>query len=476
MTKGELRVIERTPAEEAQYQKMTTTPIPRLIGTLAVPTIISMLVTSIYNMADTFFVSQLGTSATGAVGVVFSIMAIIQAVGFTIGMGSGSIVSRLLGQQEREKASECLSTAFVMAVGLGLIITLAGMCFSDPLMRLMGATETILPYARDYASYIFFGAPVMCASFVLNNNLRAEGRAFLSMIGLGLGGVLNIALDPLFIFTFGLGISGAAIATLISQCVSMCILLFFFLSGKSVNRLNFKRICPRLELYGRIIKTGFPSFCRQGLASIATIALNVHAAMYGDPAVAAMSIVGRTFMLVLSVMIGFGQGFQPVVGYNFGAQKYGRVRQAFRFSIKIGVIMLTCLAIAGFVFAPQIMAMFRKDDPDVIAIGTFAFRAQCIVLPLQPLIVISNMMFQSLGKSFRATFISASRQGIFFLPLIFILPRVWGLTGVQITQTCADILTFLCCIPFVLPFMRELKQMDLETQNIEEVERTATRE
>lgn len=301
-------------AGDAQYRKMTQTPIPRLVATLAVPTIISMLVTAVYNMADTFFVAQLGTSAAGAVGIVFSLMAVIQAIGFMLGMGAGNLVSRYLGAKEQRQADCAASTTFFTALAFGLGITVLGTLFLDPLMRVLGATPTILPYARDYARYILFGAPVMCASFVLNNILRGEGKAMLAMVGIGLGGVLNIGLDPLFIYTFGLGIAGAAIATLLSQCVSFAILLSCFLRRKSAVRLHIGQVSRKAEVYARIIKTGMPSFCRQSLASVATVLLNVNAAVYGDAAVAAMSVVGRIFMFVFSFMLGFGQGFQPVAG------------------------------------------------------------------------------------------------------------------------------------------------------------------
>lgn len=451
-------------AHTAQYAKMTGTPIPKLVVTLAIPTIISMMTTAIYNMADTFFVSQLGTSAAGAVGIVFSLMAVIQAIGFMLGMGAGSLNSRLLGAQKNREADEVGSTAFFCALGFGLLLTVGGLIFLDPLMRILGATETILPYARSYAQYILYGAPIMCSSFVLNNLLRSQGKALLAMCGIATGGVLNIALDPLFIFGFGLGIGGAALATLISQCISFCILLSFFLFHKSVVNISLFKISRHGMIYWRIIKTGLPSFCRQGLASAATVALNVAAAPYGDPAIAAMSIVGRIFMLILSAMLGFGQGYQPVIGFNYGAAKYDRVRQAFRFALTVGTILLTCLGLVCYIFAPQIMALFRADDAEVIAIGTVACRAQCVALVFQPLIVICNMTFQVLGRAWQATFVSSCRQGIFFLPLIFLLPALFGLTGVQFTQPVADLLTFACCFPFLRGYFKDLKKLELAAQ------------
>ena len=447
---------EEETEEQKQYRRMTQTPIHKLITTLAVPTIISMMVTAVYNMADTFFVSQLGTSAAGAVGIVFSLMALIQAVGFMLGIGSGSLISRLLGQKKKEEADQVGSTGFFMALVFGLVVTVLGLVFLKPLMRLLGSTPTILPYASDYAKYILLGAPVMGGSFVLNNVLRSEGKATLSMVGISLGGILNIILDPIFIFGMGLGISGAAIATVLSQCVSFFILLGCFLTKKSTVRLHIRNISRKGSTYVDIVTTGFASFCRQGLASIATAVLNIQAAAYGDPAVAAMSIVGRIFMLVLAAMIGFGQGFQPVAGFNYGAKNYRRVKEAFFFSLKTGIVLMSILAVAGWITAPSLMALFRKEDAQVIAIGAYAVRAQCLVLPLFPLGVISNMTFQVIGKSLWATLLSAARQGIFFLPLILLLPPVIGLYGVQLTQPLADLFTFAACFFFLVPFFREL--------------------
>ncbi len=448
----------------SQVEKMTTQPIPRLITTLAVPTIVTMLITSIYNMADTFFVSQLGTSATGAVGIVFSLMAIIQAVGFTLGIGSGSLISRMLGARKHAEAEKIASTGFFAAIAFGLLLTGFGLFFIDPLMALLGATKTILPYARDYAKYILLGAAVMSSSFVLNNVLRSEGKATLAMVGITAGGLLNIVLDPIFIFTFRLGIAGAAIATILSQIISFLILLSCFLRHKSLLHLGFRNISWKWEDLSAIIKTGLPSFFRQGLASIATVMLNVNAAVYGDAAVAAMSVVGKVFMLILSVLIGFGQGYQPVVGFNYGAGCYQRVKQSFTFTTIVSFVMMGILAAAGFVFAPQVIQLFTKADAQVLEIGTYAMRAQCLALFIQPLGVISNMTFQSIGKPAEATFLSACRQGVFFLPLIIILPRLWQLRGVELTQPLADVLTFIVCFPFLFKFFKELNQKIAEQE------------
>lgn len=444
--------------QNQQFQKMTQTPVGKLIATLSIPTIISMLVTSVYNMADTFFVSKLGTSASGAVGIVFSVMAIIQAIGFTFGMGSGSWISRLLGAKEEEKAKEVAATGFYSAIFLCTLMSIIGEWKIDDLMRILGASETILPYARDYARYILLAAPIMASSFVLNNILRSEGHAKFAMIGITTGGILNIVLDPIFIFTFNLGISGAALATALSQLISFLILLSYFVMHKTTTRLGIQRLSKNPGTYYQIIKNGLPSFSRQGLASIASILLNKQATIYGDAAVAAMAIVTKIFMMIFSVMIGFGQGYQPVVGFNFGAGIMDRVKKAMKFTLKVGIIGMSSAAVILFFAAPLLMGLFISDDPAVLEIGTMALRAQAISMPLIPIGTVSNMTFQSIGKSWKATIMSSMRQGIFFIPLIFILPAIFGLWGVTMTQAASDVLTALACTPFLYSFYKNLTE------------------
>ena len=442
--------------QNQQYEKMTVTPVGKLIAGLSVPTIISMLVTAVYNMADTFFVSKLGTSASGAVGIVFSVMAIIQAIGFTFGMGSGSWISRLLGAKEEEKSKEVAATAFYSAIFLGILMTVFGEWKLLELMRLLGASDTILPYATEYARYIFLAAPFMCSSFVMNNILRSEGHAKFAMIGITAGGVLNIALDPLLIFGFSMGITGAAVATAFSQLVSFLILLSWFLMKKTTTRLGIFRLSKKPATYLQIIKNGLPSFSRQGLASIASILLNTTATVYGDAAVAAMTIVTKIFMLVFSVMIGFGQGYQPVAGFNFGAGKMDRMKKAIRFTLGVGTVGMTVAAVILFTLAPWFMGLFISDDPAVLEIGMVALRAQALSMPLIPIGTVANMTFQSVGKAWKATLMASMRQGIFFIPLIFILPAMFGLWGVASAQAVSDVLTAVACIPFLLHFYRKL--------------------
>lgn len=442
--------------ENSQFAKMTETPVKPLVAGLAVPTIISMLVTSVYNTADTFFVSKLGTSASGAIGIVFSLMAVIQAVGFTLGMGSGSAISRLLGQRKNDEADCYASSGLAASAVFGLLLGITGLLTLEPLMRLLGSTETILPYAAEYGKYILISAPFMTMTFVLNNILRSEGKARLSMIGLASGSILNIGLDPLMIFVFDMGITGAAAATLIGNIISFCILLYFFLAKKTTVRLSVQSISRSPMLYLKIIRNGLPSFCRQGLASISTVMLNNAAAYYGDAAVAAISIVGKIFMLIFSVILGFGQGYQPVAGFNYGAGKYKRVKEALMFNYITATIMMTVLAAGGFIFAPQLMELFIKDDPQVIETGALALRIQCLSMPLLPLTTTSNMTFQSIGKSWTAVLLSSCRQGIYFIPLILILPDIYGLNGVISVQTAADALSAATSLPFLIWFVRKL--------------------
>ena len=442
----------------AHYRKMTETPVPSLVTRLAIPTIISMLVSSIYNMADTFFVSKLGTSAAGAVGVVFSVMAIIQAVGFTIGMGGGVITSRYLGAQENDKATSVASSAFFFSLAIGLLLAVVGIGFNRQLMRLLGATETILPYAQAYAQYIFIGCPFMCSSFVLNNLLRSEGKASFAMVGITVGGVLNIFLDPVFIFVFGLGTAGAAIATSLSQLVSFIILLAFFLAGKSNVRLRISRVSLKGGTYASIIKMGLPSLSRQGLASIATVALNVSAAAFGDAAVAAMSITSRITFFLFSALLGFGQGYQPVCSFNWGAQKYDRVQKAARFMCVVGTVLIAVLSLVCIIFARPLVSSFVEDDPVVSQLGTLAIIFQCLALPLSGVNVTTNMSLQGTGYYGKATFLALCRQGIFFIPLVILLPSIIGVYGVLCAQGISDVLTFLVSVVFFRSFMKTVEE------------------
>ena len=443
--------------KDEQFKMMTTEPVCPLIVRLAVPTIISMLITAVYNTADTYFVSQLNKSASGAVGIVMPLMALIQAVGFTLGMGAGSNISRLLGEKQNEKACEYGSKALFAAVTLGAVITGVCFIFFEDLLLLLGSTDTILPFARDYAFYILCAAPLFTALFVLNNILRGEGKAFFSMMGVAAGGILNIIIDPIFINNLSFGIAGAAIATAISQLVSVMILLMPFIFKKTIIRLSFSHLFRNAEVYLQILRIGLPSLLRQGLASLATILLNNSAANISDAAVSAMTIVTKVSMMINSAFIGFGQGFQPVVGYNHGAGLHDRVRRAFTFTLAVGTGLLTVLGIATWLLAERIMSAFI-DDSEVVEIGIAALRAQCIATPFMAPGIVTNMVLQSVGKAFGASVLSSARQGLFFIPLILTLPHFFGTQGLIWSQPVADLLTLVAAIPFGVIFLKNLKK------------------
>lgn len=443
--------------QQDKYRLMTESPVRPLVCRMAVPTIISMLVTSFYNMADTFFVGKIeSASATAAVGVVFPLMSIIQATGFFFGHGSGNFISRALGRQENESAEKMAAVGFFSALIAGVFIMTFGLIFLEPLARLLGSTDSILPYACDYMRWILIGAPYMTASLVLNNQLRFQGNAFYSMIGLTVGAVINIALDPLLIFTLNMGIGGAALATIFSQLISFVLLWIGTRQAGSIS-IRLKNFRPTRSHYGVIVNGGSPSLFRQGLNSVATIFLNVAAGVYGDAAIAGMSIVTRIMQFANSCLIGFGQGFQPVCGFNYGAKKYRRVKEAFWFCVKLSTVVLLALAAAGYAFAPQIVRVFRTDDA-VVSVGVAALRMQCITFPLAAWIVMSNMMSQTIGKAVRASFLAMARQGLFFIPAVLILPKFLGIFGVEISQAVADAVSFLFSIPLQVSLLRELRE------------------
>ena len=454
--------------QNEKYIQMTTTPVGRLIGKLAVPTVITMLITSIYNMADTYFVGLLNnTSATGAVGVVFSFMAIIQACGFLFGQGSGNFISRALGQQRREDAAHMASFGFFASVLTGCVITVLGLIFLEPLARLLGSTSTILPYAKDYLRIILLGAPYMTGALTLNNQLRFQGAAFYSMIGIGSGGLLNIALDPVFIFGLDMGVTGAAVATVISQAVSF-LLLLYGTTRKDNLRLSVRRARPKKGDFSELFRGGFPSLCRQGLSSVSTISLNWVAGSFGgDPAIAAMGIAARVMHMAFAAILGFGQGFQPVCGFNYGAGLYDRVKEAFWFCVKLGTALLLVASVAGFVFAPTLVGLF-SEDAAVIAVGTVALRLQCFSFPLTAWFVMCTMLTQTIGQVVPASFLSLARQGLFFIPVVIGLPYLiaWAMPGadpilgVQMAQPLADICTAAVSVPVCVRVMRHHLRKD----------------
>ena len=441
--------MENKEQIDEQYVKMTQTPVSKLILTLGLPTVVSMLVTNIYNMADTYFVGSLGTSASGATGIVFGLMAILQAFGFMFGHGAGANIARKLGNHDVKSAKIYASTSFWSSILVGVIIMIIGIGFMDPFMRLLGSTETILPYARTYAFFILIAGPAMTSGCVMNNILRYEGKAFFAMIGLTLGGILNIFGDYVFVNIYHMGIAGAGLSTAISQYISMIVLLIPYLRKQTQSAFYVKDFAKDVVVYKDIISTGMPSLFRQGLNSVSTMVLNGTAGLYGDAAVAAISIVSRIVNFLFCIAIGIGQGFQPVSAFNYGAKYYSRVKAGFMCALELGTALMVCLSIISFINASAFVAIFR-DDAEVIKIGTVALRWYSISLVLMPITMYGNMLFQSIGKSTIATFLAALRSGLSLIPCIILMNMIFGLSGLEKAQSIAEIISAIISVPFII--------------------------
>ncbi len=439
---------------EGQYERMTTAPVPGLILSLALPSIVTMLITSVYNLADTFFVGKIGTSATAAVGVVFSIPMVLNALGFWVGTGASSILSRLLGAKRQTEADRVASTGFFFSFCFGLLVAFLGILTGERLMVLLGATDTILPYAMDYGHYIFLGAPFAASSLALSQCLRGEGKSKESMIGQVFGGVLNMVLDPLFIFLFRLGISGAAMATALSQLVAWLILISFYLSGRTQVKISVRNLARTKGEYASIFSNGFPSLCRHGCNMIANVVLNWAAGGWGDAAIAAMSICGRLVYFTNAVALGIGQGAQPVLGYAHGSGNHKRVKEAFWFTSKAGFFSMCVFGITGYVLAPGLIGLFR-EDPAVIRIGAGAFRLVCFAMPFASFMANSSTLFQMIGHPLPSSALIVLRQLICYVPALLVLPRLLGLLGVQLAGPCSDFLVALVSLPLVNRYFRK---------------------
>ncbi len=448
--------MEKALSSELQHQKMTEEPVAKLVITLALPTVLSQMITSIYNMADTYFVTSLGDSAVGAISVVYSLQSIIQAIGYSLAMGAGSLVSRSLGMKDDKSANRYASCAFFAAFILGLMLTIGCLIDLNGLLRVFGSTETILPFAYDYGFIILLAAPIMCASFVLNNIIRAEGQAMIAMVGLTAGGIFNIILDPVFIFTFDMGVAGAALATVISQFISFVLLIVYYISGRSIVKLSLRNISGKLSDYGLVIKTGLPTLFRQGLGSLATTLLNVQVKAYGDAAIAAVGIANKIYMLLRSFVLGIGHGFQPVAGYNFGAGKKDRVKKAFWVATALGTIVSMLSSVLLLLFSKQIIGFFHPETAETVSIGSRMLVFMGLAIPTLGYSTYVNQLYQSLGYVKGATVLASCRQGIMFVPLIFLLPVIIGLDGILLTQPLADFLTFLVSVPFNVYFLRRV--------------------
>lgn len=448
-----------SPAQHAKFVKLTTQPVGRLVTGLAVPAMVSMLVTGIYNLVDTFFVGLINTQSVAALGIVFSYMSIVQSIAFFFGQGAGNYISRMLGHEDTHNAGVMASVGLVSTWLTGAVIAILGFVFMElALLHVFGSTETILPYACDYFTFILLGTPFIMSCFTLNNLMRHQGNAMLSMLGIMTGAALNVILDPIFIFGLGLGVKGAGMATALSQVVSFTIMLM--LSGKrggvSIRLSQFK---PSRQRYRDIAAGGLPSLARQSMMGIAALILNHIAGIYGDSAIASFSVVSRITMLASAAMIGYGQGFQPVCGFNYGAGKFDRVRAAFIHSCKVSTIYCTVLAVAGFIFARQLVSLFVASDPEVSRIGTEVLRYQCMSFPLTGFVVMVNMYLQNIRRTVPATVMAMSRQGIFLIPALFIGHFTLGFLGVEIAQAVADAASFLLAIPLCLTAINQMMKL-----------------
>lgn len=439
---------------------MLNTPIPSLVTRMALPSIAGMIVTSAYNLADTFFVSQLGTYATGAVGVNGGIDNIIMMAGSLLATGAASYNARLLGARKEEKASDVLSSCYFIALLMGLLVFVFGNLFQDPILYALGANDSILPYSKEYCRYILLAAPFMSTSFVLNQCLRSEGSAVYSMIGMVAGAIINIGLDPLFIFTMGWGVAGASAATAISKLISWGILMLPYLRGKTLLKIQLKHFRPTWRDTREVCAIGSASFFRNGLAALAAILLNRIAVGYSESALAAISVANRITFFMTSACLGFGQGFQPVAGYSWGARRYDRVRSSLRFSIIACVVTLTVVAAVVAFFAVPILGWFTETDEDLVTIGAFCLRIQCLAMPAHAYGIIINMLCAGLGRAVPATILGMARQGICFYPVLFIAVKFFGIQGIASAQGAADILTLFLALPIHILVMKTVRQAE----------------
>lgn len=437
---------------ELHYKKMVETPVAKLIVSLGIPTTISMLITSIYNMADTYFVGNLGESAQAATGVIYTLQTIIQGIAFMLGQGAGTYISRHLANRDEKTASKYVSSAFYIGAVAGILIMVFGLIFLSPLVKFLGSTETIAPHAKDYGFWILLAAPFIICSMVLNNALRFEGRALYSMIGLTAGGVLNIFGDYLLVQVLGMGVYGAGLATAASQFVSFCILLVMFLTTAQ-SKIALKYVSKRFRDYLDICRVGLPSLIRQGLTSVTSGVLNNLTKPFGDAAIAAMSVVNRYSMFLLCVGLGMGQGFQPVAAFNYQAGKYKRVKQGLVFTMVFGLCFIGTISTISMFAADGIISIFQKS-PDVREIGSVALRYAAIGMMFMPFSVPVNMLYQSIQKPAISSLLSLIRAGAVTIPILLIFVPMIGLTGVQIAQPSADVLAGLISIPFIIHFLK----------------------
>lgn len=438
---------------DQHYKKMTETPVSKLILNLGIPTTISMLITNIYNMADTYFVGTIGESAQAATGVLFTVQAIMQGIAFMLGHGGGTYIAKFLASRDIKEASKYISTSFFTGGIIGIVIMVLGLLFLEPLVLFLGSTQTILPHAMAYGKCILCAAPFIICSFVLNNGLRYEGKAFYAMYGLTAGGLLNIFGDYLLVMKFGMGVFGAGLATAISQVVSFGILLFMY-TKMAQSKISVRFVSRNFKTYVSICRVGLPSLIRQGLTSVTNGLLNNVTKPFGDAAIAAMSVVGRYSNFLMCVGLGIGQGFQPVASFNYSAKKYDRVKKGLLFTSAFGLVFSGIICSVSMIFAEPIITIFQKH-PDVILIGAKALRFAAVGMMFMPFSVPVNMLYQSIQQPTISSVLSLIRSGMVTIPILLLAVPVLGLLGIQIAQPTADIIAGLISIPFIIRFLKQ---------------------
>ena len=447
-------------SQEQRRNMLLNEPISRIIPKMAIPTIVAFLINSIYSLADTYFVSSLGTNATAAVSVNASLDQLIMMCGSMLAVGANSYIARLLGRGEDKKASQVLSTAFFTAMGIGTVLMVFGSIFMTPMVRLLGATSTCEQYSIDYATYVLYAAPFMAANFVMNQCLRSEGSATLSMVGMGFGGILNCVLDPIFIFGFDMGVAGASLATAISKWVSFVILIFPYVTRRSLLRLSIRNYTPSRDIFSEIIAVGSSSMFRSGLAVVSAIMLNDLAGNISDSVLAAVGVCNKVMMFPFSIILGFGSGFQPVAGFNWGAKRYDRVRESYRFCSKVAIFGSVIMGLVVGIFADTFVVLFAGMDEEMRRIGVLCMVTQCIALPVHGWVAVVNMFCAGLGKAKYALALSTARQGSCFIPILYPLAWIFGAYGIASVQALADILTLVLAVPII----RSMKKLITEAE------------
>ena len=450
--------IER---QQRRRNMMMNDPIHRVIPKMAVPTIVAFLINSIYSLADTYFVSSLGTNATAAVSVNASLDQLIMMCGSMLAVGANSYIARLLGEGRDKKASQVLSTSFFGAFDIGALLLIFGSIFMTPMVRLLGATPTCEAYSIEYATYVLLAAPFMASNFVMNQCLRSEGSATLSMVGMGFGGILNCILDPIFIFGLNMGVAGASLATAISKVVSFAILIFPYLTKRSLLHLSVKNIRVHWDIISEIVSIGSSSMFRSGLAVVAGIMLNDLAGNFSDSVLAGVGVCTKIMMFPFGIILGFGNGFQPVAGFNWGAKRYDRVSDSYRFSSRVSLIGSAIMAALLIIFADPIIVLFAGEDPQMRQVGALCMRLQCYALPIHAWVAIVNMLCVALGNAKGAFLLATARQGSCFIPIIHLMTWIWKENGIAAVQAVADVLTLVMAIPLAVYMTKKVKQAQL---------------